>query len=1020
MADDITYENIDRPYDSFLQRTELTASENSNTDLTNGVTDTSVSSSTTTPSSTTASTNGNTETQPVKSSGSMDNLWITNYLRSDNWKPKSVGFFIDGQSGKAEFTDVYVSGEIQALTGLIGGFTIGATDLTASAGGNTTIFSSGVIAFAAGPTGTPTVTITQAGILNATGANISGTLTATTGVIGGWTINTTNLSATGIVLDSLNERIQVGSSAPILIDGINKRIQSDNYVSGAFGSGFHLDSNLLEVGNIACRGMFRTATFTKDVVNVIAGSFVVAPNGDTLDADMTSADNSTLTTKGTVTLLVNDILRMKESDGSSVDDEWLIVTNTSSAPTYTVLRDRAGNYSSNAKPAWKKGAAVVDYGQSGAGGVYMTASDVNAPYLSVFDHTGSPWSSINTRLRLGNLNGYLGYATDVYGIAIGDSTNNLKYDPSNGLRIAGNITLGSTNSIKGGQTAYNTGQGFWMGYDSGKYKMSLGNPSGDYMYWDGSHLILNGTITFTGGSLPWSLITNDGHKPADDATVGATWGVNLGGIPTTLTTPSGAGLYLSATNLGFFNGSAWKTYMDASGNFFLGGTGGALQWDATNNILNISGNVSASTIDIGGNDATSFHVDINGNMWAGAATYNQSTNPFSVSNAGALTATSGTFKSATIDAASTIDGLSAATLADAIDSSGHFADNAISTATSTILGSFTFGASGALQIGTYVNGVSGDLKISPTGILARDSTGATTFSINGTTGVAVVSGLVVGTNVGLGTAQTASQVTTIIGNTVTTGYVNALGITAGSVSANNITAGTITGSTLQTAASGQRIVIASSPSNLINFYNSSTLYGSLEVTTSGSEGVINLAAVDGGGLFINTGVGASGYSSVEISAQGGSFASSGNASNGFATMSATGNAGTSTIEASASGYTTDITVTANTIHFVGTVTINGSAIGGMVYPGAGIAISTGSGWTTSTPNYSSYWTTAYNWGNHATAGYATTTYVGTYYPLKGSSGTTTLNVRRVTTGGVDSGWYALTLVDGVLTNAVVH
>ena len=144
----------------------------------------------------------------------------------------------------------------------------------------------------------------------------------------------------------------------------------------------------------------------------------------------------------------------------------------------------------------------------------------------------------------------------------------------------------------------------------------------------------------------------------------------------------------------------------------------------------------------------------------------------------------------------------AATLGSAIDASGHFADNAISTATSTILGSFTFGASGALQIGTYVYNSSGDVKISPAGILGRDKLGNTTFSINGTTGVAVLNGLVVGTNVGLGTAQDSSGVTTIIGNTVTTGYVNALSIIAGSVAAENITGTYLTGKTIRTNTVG--------------------------------------------------------------------------------------------------------------------------------------------------------------------------------------------------------------------------
>lgn len=92
-----------------------------------------------------------------------------------------------------------------------------------------------------------------------------------------------------------------------------------------------------------------------------------------------------------------------------------------------------------------------------------------------------------------------------------------------------------------------------------------------------------------------------------------------------------------------------------------------------------------------------------------------------------------------------------------------------------------------------------------------------------TTGYISALGLQVGTQIGLGTAQSASQVTTIIGNTVTTGFVNALSITAGSVAAENITGTTIsgktiTGSTLTTASSGQRVVLTST---LAQFYNSS-------------------------------------------------------------------------------------------------------------------------------------------------------------------------------------------------------
>ena len=45
--------------------------------------------------------------------------------------------------------------------------------------------------------------------------------------------------------------------------------------------------------------------------------------------------------------------------------------------------------------------------------------------------------------------------------------------------------------------------------------------------------------------------------------------------------------------------------------------------------------------------------------------------------------------------------------------------------------------------------------------------------------------------------------------------------------------------------------------------------------------------------------------------------------------------------------------------------------GGMIYPAAGIALSTGSSWGTSITNNSANWNTAYGWGNHASAGYLT-------------------------------------------------
>jgi len=72
-----------------------------------------------------------------------------------------------------------------------------------------------------------------------------------------------------------------------------------------------------------------------------------------------------------------------------------------------------------------------------------------------------------------------------------------------------------------------------------------------------------------------------------------------------------------------------------------------------------------------------------------------------------------------------------------------------------------------------------------------------------------------------------------------------------------------------------------------------------------------------------------------------------------------------------------------------TITINGTTydltanrswtITSMIYPSAGIAVSTGSAWGTSITDNSANWNTAYGWGNHASGGYLTSATAATTY-----------------------------------------
>lgn len=68
---------------------------------------------------------------------------------------------------------------------------------------------------------------------------------------------------------------------------------------------------------------------------------------------------------------------------------------------------------------------------------------------------------------------------------------------SSTIIYAGSITIDTNGNIKGGMTQYNLGNGFFLGYSGGQYKMSVGDSTGNIMLWDGTSLSIIGTISST-------------------------------------------------------------------------------------------------------------------------------------------------------------------------------------------------------------------------------------------------------------------------------------------------------------------------------------------------------------------------------------------------------------------------------------------------------------------------------------------------------------------------------------------
>jgi hypothetical protein len=150
---------------------------------------------------------------------------------------------------------------------------------------------------------------------------------------------------------------------------------------------------------------------------------------------------------------------------SSVDLCFYTYYTDTSSGAYTVSRDKNAMYEVDTNPAWSKGTCVTNFGQSGDGGIYLTSSETNAPYISMFTHAGSPWTTLTTQLRLGNLNGSYGYSSAIYGLAAGQYATASKawfsIEQTNGLRIGVNTTVYSQwdtsgNAYFGNQAGYHT------------------------------------------------------------------------------------------------------------------------------------------------------------------------------------------------------------------------------------------------------------------------------------------------------------------------------------------------------------------------------------------------------------------------------------------------------------------------------------------------------------------------------------------------------------------------------------
>lgn len=146
----------------------------------------------------------------------------------------------------------------------------------------------------------------------------------------------------------------------------------------------------------------------------------------------------------------------------------------------------------------------------------------------------------------------------------------------------GGITLSGGGNIKGGQTDFNTGTGFFLGYHGSAYKFSIGNAASKGITWDGSTLAVGGEVTI-GGTLADTV--KSGAASGSSALQNSDTGKSLG-----LTGGSVGGVTIASDKIYVGTGTHGNAntgfYVDSSGKMSLKDK---LVWDGTT--LSITGTV---------------------------------------------------------------------------------------------------------------------------------------------------------------------------------------------------------------------------------------------------------------------------------------------------------------------------------------------------------------------------------------------------------------------------------------------
>ena len=366
------------------------------------------------------------------------------------------------------------------------------------------------------------------------------------------------------------------------------------------------------------------------------------------------------------------------------------------------------------------------------------------------------------------------------------------------------VTVGSPSGLYLGSTF----MGYYNGSDWKTYMANNGNfflsgAGSDSLTWSSGVLTINGAINITGGNAATTTnvsnavtsgslfasnavtsgsnaatnaVTSGSNAATNAVTSGSLFAANaaasaslsasavddkvftnaLGRITKVPVSGSTAGLYLGSTNLGYYNGSSWRTYMDNTGLFYLTGSndGNALLWDG--NTLTIKGNLSVGST-----------VPNSAVTGLGSLALSSSVSTQQMTGLGVL-ATRDTVASTHIDA----DAITAGKIAADAVTAGKIAANAIT--------------SGKISANAVVAGK-----------IAADAVTADTIAAGAITTTKITAGAITADTIAAG-AITTAKITAgaITSDTIAANAITAAKITAGAIETNKLAVGAIGGTTV--------------------------------------------------------------------------------------------------------------------------------------------------------------------------------------------------------------------------------